>query len=236
MPQLLSSKNLLLSTRPLTVGVLADEAALRRFIAMTPAEQEATCDLAELRLDQLPFTSNDLMSLLEGLETPLLLTARHPAEGGFAPTDPSERMAMIEPLLHRAALIDLEIRSATEMQPLIKKARALDIPVVGSFHDFHTTPPDGVLEGAMGFAQTAGLDAVKFATFLNSEEDLIRLIRLASTQHRLRTAVMGMGPWGRVSRLVLAKCGSLLNYGYVGDSNAPGQWPAARLKALLSEI
>ena len=47
---------------------------------------------------------------------------------------------------------------------------------------------------------------------------------------------MGMGPWGRVSRLVLAKCGSLLNYGYIGESNAPGQWPAARLKEMLSEL
>ncbi|MCB1212169.1 MAG: type I 3-dehydroquinate dehydratase [Verrucomicrobiales bacterium] len=203
---------------------------------MSATERESTCDLAEVRLDQLPFSPDELRSMLDDIDTPLLLTARHPAEGGFAPTDPVQRMAMIEPLLDRAALVDLEIRSATEMQPLIKKARALDVPVVGSFHDFHSTPPDGVLEGAMGFAQTAGLDAVKFATFLNSEEDLVRLIRLASAQHRLRTAVMGMGPWGRVSRLVLAKCGSLLNYGYVGDSNAPGQWPAARLKTLLSEI
>jgi 3-dehydroquinate dehydratase-1 len=47
---------------------------------------------------------------------------------------------------------------------------------------------------------------------------------------------MGMGPWGRISRLVLAKCGSLLNYGYIGKSNAPGQWPAARLKELLAEL
>jgi 3-dehydroquinate dehydratase-1 len=236
MPQLLSSKNLLLSTRPLTVGVLADEAALRRFVAMTPQERQSTCDVAEVRLDQLPFSSDELRGLLEGWDTPILLTARHPLEGGFAPTDPVQRMAMIEPLLDRAALLDLEIRSAAEMQPLIQKARAQGVPVIGSFHDFHTTPPDGVLEGALGFAQTAGLDAAKFATFVNSHDDLVRLINLTSGQHRLRLAVMGMGPWGRVSRLVLAKCGSLLNYGYVGESNAPGQWPAARLKALLSEI
>ena len=47
---------------------------------------------------------------------------------------------------------------------------------------------------------------------------------------------MGMGPWGRVSRLVLAKCGSLLNYGYIGTSNAPGQWPAHELKHLLNQL
>jgi 3-dehydroquinate dehydratase-1 len=61
-------------------------------------------------------------------------------------------------------------------------------------------------------------------------------MKLAGGTHRLRLSVMGMGPWGRVSRLVLAKSGSLLNYGFIGTSNAPGQWPVARLKELLSEL
>jgi 3-dehydroquinate dehydratase-1 len=45
-----------------------------------------------------------------------------------------------------------------------------------------------------------------------------------------------MGPLGKLSRLVLAKAGSCLNYGYLNTPNAPGQWPAARLKTLLEEI
>ena len=81
-----------------------------------------------------------------------------------------------------------------------------------------------------------GLDGVKLATFINSTTDLTRLITLTSEPQRLRLSCMGMGPWGRVSRLVLAKCGSLLNYGYIGESNAPGQWPAARLKEMLAEL
>jgi 3-dehydroquinate dehydratase-1 len=93
-----------------------------------------------------------------------------------------------------------------------------------------------VLSGAVNFAQQAGLDAVKIATYLNTQDDLIRLMKLAGQTHRLRISVMGMGPWGRVSRLVLAKCGSLLNYGFIGVSNAPGQWPVARLKELLAEL
>ena len=98
------------------------------------------------------------------------------------------------------------------------------------------TPTDEVLEGSISFAQPLGLDSVKIATFLNSQEDLIRLMKLASAPHRQRISVMGMGPWGRVSRLVLAKCGSLLNYGYIGTSNAPGQWPASELKQLLPQL
>ncbi|MBL9131851.1 MAG: type I 3-dehydroquinate dehydratase, partial [Verrucomicrobiaceae bacterium] len=102
--------------------------------------------------------------------------------------------------------------------------------------DFQATPADEVLQGAISFAQPMGIDSVKIATFLNSQDDLIRLMKIAAGPHRMRVSVMGMGPWGRLSRLVLAKCGGLLNYGFIGTSNAPGQWPAAELKQLLSQI
>lgn len=236
MAQLVSSKNLLMSSRPLAVGVISDVAALDHFCGLDAPARAALCDLAEIRLDLLKLPAADLRSKLAGNTLPLLLTARHPAEGGQAPEDPAARGAMMEPLLDLAALIDLELRSAMPMQTTIQKARAVGVPVVGSFHDFQATPSDDVLLGAVNFGQQAGLDAVKIASYINTQDDLIRLMKLACGTHRLRLSVMGMGPWGRVSRLVLAKSGSLLNYGFIGTSNAPGQWPAARLKELLSEL
>ena len=47
---------------------------------------------------------------------------------------------------------------------------------------------------------------------------------------------MGMGEFGRVSRLALAKAGSVLNYGYLDEPNAPGQWEARELRQLLTAI
>jgi 3-dehydroquinate dehydratase-1 len=44
---------------------------------------------------------------------------------------------------------------------------------------------------------------------------------------------MGMGPLGRVSRLLLGQLGSTLNYGYLDSATVPGQWSAAELKRLL---
>lgn len=236
MAQLVSSKNLLFSSRPLAVGVIADEGALAHFTSLDEGARSALCDVVELRLDLLKLPAADLRANLTGNTLPLLLTARHPAEGGQGPEDPAGRAAMIEPLLDLAALVDLELRSAMQMQSTIQKARAASVPVVGSFHDFQATPADDVLLGAVNFGQQAGLDAVKIATYLNTQDDLIRLMKLAGGTHRLRLSVMGMGPWGRVSRLVLAKSGSLLNYGFIGAANAPGQWPVARLKELLAEL
>ena len=45
---------------------------------------------------------------------------------------------------------------------------------------------------------------------------------------------MGMGKFGKASRLALAKAGSVLNYGYLDCPNAPGQWEATELKRLLA--
>ncbi len=236
MAQLVSTRNPLHSTRPLTVGVIPDTITLGIWTGMSPEDREQTCDIIELRLDTLKTPAADLRAALVGNTTPILLTARHPAEGGQGSEDASGRMALIEPLLDLAALVDIELRSAMEMKSIVEKAHARSVQVIGSFHDFQATPGDEILRGAISFAQPAGLDGVKLATFINSPADLTRLIQITSESHRLRLSCMGMGPWGRISRLVLAKCGSLLNYGYIGESNAPGQWPAARLKELLAEL
>jgi 3-dehydroquinate dehydratase-1 len=47
---------------------------------------------------------------------------------------------------------------------------------------------------------------------------------------------MGMGPLGKVSRLVLGAAGSRLNYGYLDKPQVPGQWPAAELAQRLREV
>ena len=236
MPQHLSTRNVLLSPRPLAVGVIPDTPTLALWSQMDAAQRERACDVMELRLDTLNLPPADLRQALGGTLTPILLTARHPAEGGQGPPDAAGRMALLEPLLDLAVLVDIELRSAVEMRPIIQKAHAAGVQVMGSFHDFQATPGEEVLRGAINFAQPAGLDAVKIATYMNGPADLIRLITLTAETHRLRLSSMGMGPWGRVSRLVLAKSGSLLNYGFIGESNAPGQWPAARLKELLAEL
>lgn len=203
---------------------------------MTADQRLSACDVIELRLDTLKLPATEVRAALSGNSVPVLLTARHPAEGGQGSEDAAGRMALLEPLLDLAALVDIELRSAMDMRSLVQKAQGMGVRVIGSFHDFQATPGEEVLRGAINFAQPAGLDAVKLATFLNGPADLNRLITLTSETHRLRLSAMGMGPLGRVSRLVLAKCGSLLNYGYLGESNAPGQWPAPRLKELLAEL
>ena len=236
MAQLVSSKNLFLSSRPLCVGVVSSAAVLQSLQIHEPEPHSVECDLLELRLDLIDLPPAELRNLAKNLTIPILLTARHPAEGGQGHLTAPQRMGLIEPLLDLAGALDIELRSLPEMKNLIDRAKSQGVPIVGSFHDFQATPQDPVLEGAISFAENAGLDAVKIATYINAPDDLCRMLKLVTGTRRLRISAMGMGPWGRVSRLVLAKGGSLLNYGFLGDSNAPGQWPAQQLKELLAEI
>ena len=234
MAQLVSSKNLLASTSPLVVGVIS---SADTFSASVEKGITGSCDLVELRLDMIDLPIETIHNEAPKLTLPLLFTARHPDEGGQAGLDTARRAHLLESCLDIAALIDIELRSAPDMLPLIKSARSRHVQVVGSFHDFTGTPSKEVLQGAADFAIQFGLDAAKLATTLRGPADLARLLDLiAETARRIPLSVMGMGTLGPSSRLALARCGSVLNYGYLGTANAPGQISAPRMKELLNEL
>jgi 3-dehydroquinate dehydratase I len=190
----------------------------------------------ELRLDSLGLAAPEIHAQIQGLPVPILITARDPDEGGDGRLSVADRTALLESHLDVAALMDVELRSAMDLQGVISKAKSRGVGVVGSYHDFNSTPGDEVLRGAVDFGLQFKLDCVKIATTLHSADDLARLLHLLASEKRIPLSVMGMGGLGRVSRITLARCGSILNYGYLGESNAPGQLPARRLKEMLKEV
>ena len=78
---------------------------------------------------------------------------------------------------------------------------------------------------------------MKVAARVQTAGDLATFLEFLSTEHRLPLALMGMGTFGRVSRLVLAAAGSVLNYGFLGETpQVSGQWPAALLRERIDEL
>jgi len=63
--------------RPRVVGVIASRADLERAVRMRWPP-----DLFELRLDRLAGMADEVEKVLPRLRTPLIITARHPDEGG----------------------------------------------------------------------------------------------------------------------------------------------------------
>jgi len=234
MSQYVSITGLLQSTEPLVVAAISDATTLLDLASNPP--ESPPCDVIELRLDAIHLSIEELIFNAKKLTKPLLITARDPEEGGQGNLDLKQRTALLSAVLPLAGLMDVELRNVPDMIALIRKAQNQRVAVIASFHDFNSTPSEEVLRGAVDFGLQFKMDAVKLATQLRSPDDLARLLHVLTAEKRLPLSIMGMGPLGRVSRLLLAKCGSVLNYGYLGTPNAPGQLPARRLKELIQEL
>ncbi|MBJ7391795.1 MAG: type I 3-dehydroquinate dehydratase, partial [Chthoniobacterales bacterium] len=193
------------------------------------------CGYVEVRLDALLAGRGFQAEDIRQIGPPVLLTARHPAEGGIGGFSLSRRRACLEEYLPLARAVDVELRSVYSMAPLLEVATRRRVGKVISFHDFRGTPSLERLREIFRRSRSAGADIVKIATHVSGARDLAVLLQLQASA-RAPLATMGMGPLGKVSRLVLAAAGSRLNYGYLDKPQVPGQWPALELVRRIGEV
>jgi 3-dehydroquinate dehydratase-1 len=190
-------------------------------------------DLLELRVDALAERMPEVRRFAAKSKLPLLLTVRHPAEGGIGNLSGEMRRQFLMELLPFAALVDIELRSVAMMREVIAAAKHREICVVVSDHHFRRTPTLVQMREKRRRAFAAGADIFKLAALANGAGSVARLLDFLSEEKTCPLAVMGMGKLGQASRLILACAGSVLNYGYLDKPNAPGQWEARELKNLL---
>ncbi|MDX1679789.1 MAG: type I 3-dehydroquinate dehydratase [Akkermansiaceae bacterium] len=215
---------------PLVVGSAAGSRDLE---ALTREAVASCCELLEVRLDLLEDSRSRPWQHLSGL--PILFTARRRSEGGAGNLAADQRCEMLRAVLGDASLIDIELASIEEMAGLIQELEQGGRPWIASFHDFDQLPDSKTLEQAAAKAREAGAQVFKLAAQLNDQASLERLVEFQRGDHGIPTATMGMGELAAESRLRCAEAGSVLNYGYLGDTpTAPGQWSAWKLKQAIA--
>jgi len=195
------------------------------------------CDIIELRVDLYPSQCWLPDSLTLPPDIPLIVTCRSPEEGGAGPLEAYRREEILLPWLDAASAIDIELGSAHLMPRLLAGARSSATALIGSFHDFQETPPEGFLHAQIASATSLALDLVKLATFAHHGRDLLSLasIMIDPPSGSPPLALMAMGPLAPLSRTLLGSLGSALNYGYLGQQpNAPGQISARLLRDTLN--
>ena len=201
------------------------EVGLESILAEIPA-----CDVLEMRLDCL---GRDILEKIE-LPLPALFTCRRGDEGGSGSLPDHERSEILESALKFASAVDIEVRSLEAMKNTVGLYSQKGIPVVASAHDFENVPKDSELEETVRRAVGGGASVCKIAATPNSLDDVCRLaLLLQPGRFSIPMSVMGMGRFGRASRLLFAQAGSVLNYGYLTKATVPGQWPAEQLRRLL---
>jgi 3-dehydroquinate dehydratase-1 len=143
---------------------------------------------------------------------------------------------ILEDALGWASAVDVELRSSGALAPVIAAAHQCGRTVILSHHDFVKTPSLPSLRRLAARAAAEGADVFKVAAQLRNPADLRVLIEFQSGPNPVPVAAMGMGSAGRFSRIVLAGFGAPLCYGWLGKPQVPGQWPAAGLRRLLTEV
>jgi 3-dehydroquinate dehydratase-1 len=98
------------SLTPQIVGVILTSADLRRAVRMRNPP-----DLFELRLDTAVSRIEELQEAIGRLRAPLIMTARHPREGGGNELSLRERRGLLRQFLAHAACVDVELRAASSL-------------------------------------------------------------------------------------------------------------------------
>ena len=215
------------------VGVVASTAALARAVRL-----RVPPDLFELRLDALRDSLGEMQRALPRLRAPLILTARHPLEGGLGSLAAGPRRMLLLQFLEHAAFVDLELRSVRQFNPLLEELRHRNIGLILSHHDFRQTPPQQRLHNLAKSAAAFQPAIFKIATRTDTPSQLARLVSffLESKNEAFPIAAMGMGKLGLASRQQLDRLGSALTYAALGEANAEGQPTLAHLKKSRSRM
>jgi 3-dehydroquinate dehydratase-1 len=211
-----------LKTRPRRFGVVG--------VIMTPANlrfalrMSAPPDLFEIRLDHLIKHLAEIEDTIRKLRAPIIITARHPLEGGAGKLAAPQRAALLFQFLDHASYVDIELRALHELRSIHRQARAKKIGVIVSFHDLKRTPSLSRLRAKARAAIAAGADVIKVATRTDNYAQVQRLLNFFDEQHvDIAVSAMGIGNLGAKSRLALMRRGSVLNYAYLGRASFPGQ-------------
>lgn len=214
---------------PQIVGVVFTRADLQRATRMRNPP-----DLFELRLDALFARNDELTAAIGKLRAPLIITARHPREGGSNGLSARARRALFRRFLPQAAYVDIELRSAGTFAAILAEARAKSIRTILSFHDFDETPDRPRLDGIARAARSLGADLLKIATRTDTSAQLARLLDFFQRERlEMEIAAMGVGRLGRISRIKFARHRSALNYGHLGKPQAEGQLSIRQLRRVL---
>lgn len=214
------------------VGTVHSPESLRSARRLT----SGAVDFLELRVDHFAEDPAPLLKVAPLFSAPLIVTVRHPGEGGQHNLGLIRRRTLYAAFLPHAAAIDVELRSIRALAGVVQAARERGVLVIVSFHDFQRSPTAARLREIAQRAVAAGADIVKIAVRAGTAAELHGLMGLLAVKSPRPLSVMAMGPFGKVSRLLFAQAGSVLNYAYLGTANASGQWSVADFRQRLAEL
>jgi len=213
---------------PAVVAVLSGEEAAKD----AALAEGLGADLVEVRLDLLPGDPiKTIQTVRDATALPIIATNRVASEGGQFCGGEDERIDILAEASAWADLVDVELLA----EGRDRLFEMVNVPMIISYHDFEGMPPIEASRSILAESFKAGADIAKLALTPPSLEDCLDLLRLL-LEAEGPTALMGMGNVGRHLRVLAPIYGSVLTYGYIGKSTAPGQIPVKALRGVLDAL
>ncbi len=177
----------------------------------------------------------------------LLFTFRSIMEGGNPLPQGINHHEVYPELLKRVArakacdYLDVEMYyDKPRVMGVIAVAHENDVDVIGSYHNFESTPITEALISKPLEMYEMMADVAKIAVMPRSKEDVERLLfateEVKESLPDFPIITMAMGELGKVTRLYGGLYGSSLTFACVGQSSAPGQVELNEVNEVLNRI
>lgn len=177
-------------------------------------------EMAEIRLDRCPLEDEDIQTLFQGSDIPLVATCRM-AEESDAP-----RLLELA-IMSGAKYADLEMEAPAAVGRRIREAcQSYGTVLIRSYHNFENTPSRELLRSLAERCRSFGGEVVKIVTTAASKADIDTVQSLYADAAPGSLIAFCMGEEGRSSRLDALKLGAPYTYACLSEeeSAAPGQW------------
>jgi len=188
-------------------------------------EASEVADIIELRLDYM--SNPNLERLVEASTIPVIVTNRHPDEGGKNKIiTEKERINYLQRACHLGVkYVDMELGHFHDLD------RKATTRLIVSYHNFDETPQN--LDVIYKTIFDKGADIVKIATKANSYDDSRRMLNLIADKHNEMDIIgICMGEKGTITRVLGPVYGGYLTFASLdkGKASAPGQLSVHELK------
>ncbi|GHT69178.1 3-dehydroquinase [Bacteroidia bacterium] len=184
--------------------------------------------LAELRLDLLPFSAEQIKILFQQ-KSNIIATCR---AGVY--NDDERLQRLFWAIDAGATYVDIEIESPENYRErLVERAKAKHCKVIISYHNFENTPPLNKLQLIVNQVVGMGADITKLVTTAHDASDAARILSLYEHHSNPLTA-FAMGEAGKVTRIAAPFLGAPFTYAALaqGNGTASGQLTVEQMQEI----
>jgi 3-dehydroquinate dehydratase-1 len=181
-------------------------------------------DMIELRLDLVNKPIQAIKAVRLATTKPIIATNRLKTEGGMFQGSERERIELLLQAAPFADFVDIELLAEQRDEFMAR----VNKPVIVSYHDFLGMPDEDEMARILEKMKKTGAIYAKIAVTPKNLRDNLRILGLLLDAD-MPLCMIAMGNIGRHLRAVAPLYGSVLTYGFVAKSSAPGQMSLAEL-------